>query len=184
MAQAADNFSDILLPGEAVLATLGGPGPTAERAFGPERSWFQVAVTPTRLLMVRMVQSQVTLQYTPQQRLAAGKELTRIRRFPRTPASSARLEIYGCGDPIVIYDIDDPNIFPYVEPFLAAWGGAVEGGGELKVRAVDPNYEGPARDNKQLLIFAGAVAAILFLCCGCAGFGGVMRFYVLPYLDS
>ncbi len=184
MPQAPDYFSDILAPGEAVLAHLGGAGPTLERSGGPERVWYQLGVTPTRVLVVRLVQSSMTGTYTPQARLAVGKEFVRIRRFPRTPASAAHLEILGVGDPITLVDIDDTSVFPFIEPFLAAWGGRVEGGGVVVARERDPydQIQAPLEGTK-LLYAIIAILVIGWFCCGCAGLGVVVNQWLIPALS-
>lgn len=176
MSQAPDYFSDILAPGEVVLAHLGGAGPVVERPNGPERVWYQLGVTGARVLVVKLVQSAMTGTYAPQARLAVGKEFVAIRRFPRTSASPAHLEIRGAGDPITIVDIDDKTVFPFVEPFLAAWGGQVEGAGVVVPREREPDdYHPPSVENTKLLYAVIAILAILWACCGCAGLGLAIR---------
>lgn len=171
MAQAPDYFSDMLAPGEDLLATLGGAGPAIEKKRGsPEQVWFQLAITHHRLLVVKLVMSPLTGSYAPVARLAADKSTLRFRRFPRTPASPARLEIVGAGDPIQVVDIDDEKIFPYVEPFLAAWGGPVDGAGAVVARARDPYTEGPPVEGIKVLYTVLALVVLGWLCCGCSGF--------------
>ena len=180
MTQAPDYFSDILGPGEEIVAQLAGPGPTVERPRGPERCWFQLAVTPGRVLVVKLVQSALTGAYTPQARLAAGKEFVRIRRFPRTSLRGAHLEILGFGDMIDVCDIDDPTVFPFVEPFIAAWGGRIEGAGELVTAQKDPYDEVRAPlEGIKLMYVAIAIVVIFWFCCGCAGLGFVVKNYLL-----
>ena len=182
MAQAPDYFSDMLGPGEVLMATLGGPGPTVERKLGQDKTWFQLAFTQSRLLMVKLVQGPMGGSYQPTQRLAAPKEFTRIARFPRTPVSPARLEIEGCGDPIHVHDIDDPNIFPYVEPFLVAWGGALQGAGAVAARAHDPYDAAPQTDTGKLLVVVLSGIVLLGFICGCGMLATVVKFYILPNL--
>lgn len=184
MAQAPDYFSDALGPGEQVLAELGGPGPAVERKTGPERVWWQLGVTAGRVLVVKLVQSALTGNYAPQGRWAVGRDFVRIRRFPRTPASAAHLEILGVGEPIHILDIDDPSVFPFVEPFLAAWGGVVEGAGTVKERERDPydSVQAPVEGIK-LMYVAIAVAVILWACCGCSGLAFVVKGWLWPMLE-
>ena len=175
VSQTPDYFSDILLPGEVLVALLGGSGPTVERATGVEHTWFQLGLTGTRLLVVRLVQPPLALNYQPVQRIAVAKELIAIARFPRTPSSVARLEIRGCGDLITLLDIDSEKIFPLVEPFLLAWGGPVDGSGTVAVREADP-YDAPHKtETGKLFLLAGAIAVILWLCCGCSGIGLIVK---------
>lgn len=182
MSQAPDYFSDMLLPGEALVATLGGPGPAVETRQGPERSWYQVGLTAGRFLLVKMVQGPRGGDYQPVSRLAVGREFIRISRFPRTPVSAARLDIQGCGEPFSVVDIDSPQVFPYVEPFLAVWGGSVGGAGTVAERAPEIDYNGPAHENKKLLVVALVGVLLLMTCCGCAGLGVVIKTWVLPAL--
>ena len=182
MAQAPDYFSDILAPGEDLLATLGGPGPAGDKKKGAEQVWYQLALTHHRLLLVKLVTSPLTGAYSPQSRLAADKSALRMRRYPRTPASPARLEILGAGDAIEIVDIDDEKIFPYVEPFLAAWGGPVDGAGQVAVRAHDP-YAAHAKLDSHKLLYTALIACLIgCLCCGGSGVIYGIKAWLLPAL--
>ncbi len=176
MSQSADWFSDLLEPGEVITATLGGPGPA-----DPRRSddvWLQLAWTPRRLLVVRLVGKGGA--YRPSRQFALPRQGLLLHRFPRTPRSAARLEVQGHGQHLQVLNIDDPSIFPYLEPFLVAWGGAVSGGGDLQVAERDPyETEGEADTNKLLLV-AGLGVALVALCCGCSSLVTLVRFYVLP----
>lgn len=177
MSQTPDYFSDILLPGEVLLAILGGPGPPAERADGTERCWYQLGLTGGRLLIVKLVQTPIALNYQPVQRVAVAREFVKIGRYPRTKISAARLVVQGAGDPISVFDIDSEKIFPYVEPFLLAWGGPVDGAGELAVVPEDP-YDAPDKtETGKLFLVAGVVGVILWACCGCSGIGLIVKNY-------
>ena len=179
MSGGPDYFSDMLAPGEDILATLGGPGPTVERKKGaPEHTWFQLALTYHRLLVVKLTMSPLTGGYAPTARLAADKSTLRVRRYPRTPASPARLEIVGAGDPIQVVDIDDEKIFPYLDPFLAAWGGPVDGAGIVAARAADPYAAGPAVEGMKVFYTVLVLATLAWLCMGCAGVISVVRAFL------
>jgi hypothetical protein len=182
MAGTQDYFSDMLAPGEQVVAGLGAPGPIVERRVGQELVWYQLGVSQLRLLAVKLVQGPLGDGYKPVARWAVGREFVRIARFPRTPRSAARLEISGLPEPIVAMNIDEPAIFPHVEPFLLAWGGVVEGAGELAAHARDPLDDEPATDTRKLLVLVGAGLALMMACCGCAGLGAAVRTWVLPQL--
>lgn len=182
MSQTPDYFSDMLLPGEALVATLGGPGPAVETRQGPERSWYQIGLTPTRFLLVKMVQGPRGGDYQPVARLASGREFIRINRFPRTPSSAARLDIAGCGDPFSLVDIDSPQVFPYVEPFLATWGGPVGGAGNVAQREAAIDYTAPSTEGGKLLLVALVSFGLLWTCCGCAGLIGMIKAWILPAL--
>ena len=179
MSGAPDYFSDMVAPGEDVLATLGGAGPTVEKKKGsPEHTWFQLALTHHRLLVVKLVMSPLTGSYAPTARLAADKSTLRFRRYPRTPASPARLEIVGAGDPIQVVDIDDEKIFPFMEPFLAAWGGPVDGAGIVAARRADPVSSGPPVEGMKVFYTALVLATLAWLCMGCAGVISVARAFL------
>lgn len=157
----------MLGPGEQIQATIGGPGPSIQRPMGEERVWYQLAVTDTRVLAVRLVQGPVGGSYQPAARLATGKSFLRVRRFPRTSRSTARLELEGFGEDVTLVDIDDSKVFPYVEPFLAAWGGVVEGAGQVQQRAPDPIVDATPRPNRKMLL--AVVAAGFVMVGGCCG---------------
>jgi len=178
MADNADYFSDLLAPGEAIVASIAGPGPAVQRRVGEEQVWYQLAVTPTRLLVVRLVKGPMGTTYQPANRFAVDKHYIRVARFPRTHISHARLTITGAGDRVELLDIDDPTIFPTVEPFLVAWGGTVEGGGQVHMAELDPEAEA-RHDTRKLLIVMGVGLGLMILCCGCSSLIGLIRAYLL-----
>ena len=174
-----DYFSDLLLAGESVVATIGGPGPAKQQMTGEHRSWYQLGMTETRLLVIRLVQPPLASRYQPTHRYAVTKQAVTISRFPKTPRSPARLHIIGAGEPIDLIGIDDPTIYPLVEPFLQAWGGAVGGGGQLHVAEHDP-FDADARtDTRKLLIVVGVCLGMAAFCCGCSAFAAILRTLVL-----
>jgi hypothetical protein len=161
----ADPFDALLSPGEVVLAVLSGPGPVD----GQNASWFQLAWTPGRLLVVRSVRGPLSTSFAPAQRFAASRMGLRVSRFPRTPGGAARLEVEGAGMPISVVGIDESTIFAQVEPFLAAWGGPVQGAGEIRVVRADPYAADPSTDTRKLLMVMGVCLGMVVLCCGCSG---------------
>lgn len=175
MSEAADWFSDLLEPGEAIRATLGGPGPAGQRG---EEVWFQLAWTDRRLLVVRLVGKAGS--FRPARQYGLPRQGLFISRFPRTPRSAARLEIQGHGQHVQVLQIDDPAIFPYLEPFLVAWGGPVSGGGQLQVAERDPYEAEGESDTRKLLAVAGVGVALVAVCCGCSSLITLLRFYILP----
>ena len=178
-----DYFSDLLLADETVVASIGGPGPAKQQMTGEHRSWFQLAITQTRLLVVRLVQPPLSSRYQPTHRYAVPKQAVQISRFPLTPRSAARLHIEGAGEPIDLYGIEDPATYPMVEPFLQAWGGVVGGGGELRVSAADP-FDADARtDSRKLFAVVGVCLAMAAFCCGCSAIATVVRTLMLEALD-
>ena len=155
----------------------GDDGRGRHRGVGVERTWWQVALTDQRLLVIRMRQSAGTDRWEVLARLAGARSNLVIAHYPRTKADTARLTIDGCGDRIVLIDVDKPPQIQQVQAFLAAWGGPVAGAESVAREEVDA-YHGDGKDQKTLLYVAGAMLAMFVLCCGCVGISGVLR-YVL-----
>lgn len=166
-ADAPDLFADLLQPGESVLATMAGGAPPRPNGA---RVWVQLGLTQGRLLAIVLVQAPHGGAWQPVARHVGDRRALRLLRYPRTPAAAARLEVLGLPDKLVLLDIDDPAVFPWLEPFLAAWGGPVEGAGVVHQRQVEaPVQEGGGPDPKLLLAVAGGLLALVALCCGCSG---------------
>lgn len=156
MSGPTDYFTDLVLEGEAVLATLAGAGPDG-------KTWIQLGVTPFRMVAVKLVQNE-SGEYKPALRQVVQKDAVRIRRFPRSQVGKARIEVWGFQkDPLVVVDVDDPTIFPSVEPFLDAWGGFVDGTPSF-TRSRDPNQL--VERSTRLYWVAGAFV-LACVSCGC-----------------
>jgi len=171
----SDSFADLLAPGEAVVAAVAGPGPS--RVDGT-RTWVQLALSSARVLAVVLRKGPEGGSWQPVSQLAAARSQVRLARFPGSPGAAARLEVTGLPEPLVLRDIDDPAVFPDLEPFLAAWGqdalGAPIGGpGSVHERARE---EGPARNTSSRLpmAIAGGVLAVAAMGCACAGLAGLV----------
>jgi hypothetical protein len=166
-----DYFTDLVLEGEPLLATLAGAG-----ADG--KSWIQLGVTPFRMVAVKLVQNE-SGEYKPALRQVLQKDQVRIRRFPRSQASQARIEFWGFQkDPLVVVDVDDPTIFPSVEPFLEAWGGFVDGTPSF-TRSRDPNQ--PIVRSVQLKWVVAGVFGLAVFSCGClSALAVAVRYLVQP----
>ncbi len=167
-----DPFQDQLLPDEALYATMAAGGPP--RANGA-RVWIQLGLTGQRVLAVVMVQAPHGGAWQPVAQHAAPRSSVRIARYPRTPSSSARLEVHGLPEELVLLDIDDPSVFPWLEPFLSAWGAPVDGAGTVKPRPAQAELQTDASPDTRLLI--GAAVGLLVLvvfCCGCSGLIGML----------
>ncbi len=161
-----DYFADLLQPGESVMAAIGAAGPDDSGSAGG-KVWWQLAWTADRLLVVELAAR--GRGWEPVSRFAAPRAAVRVARYPRTDASSARLEIDAAGRRVVLLDIDGPQVFPLVEPFLAAWGGPVEGAGIIHAQAVDPLDEEAAHDTRKLLMVVALSLLLVAGCCGCSG---------------
>jgi len=167
-------FTELLQPGETVLAHLAGEGRRAERGNGMERTWWHVALTRERMLVIQMRAAPGVDRWEMINRLASYRSNLRFSHFPRVGGENARLTIEGCGEPIVFIDVDRPPVLQQVAPFLAAWGGPVRGG--ESVAHVDPDAQNDnSADTKKFLLAAGVLAALFFVCCGCLGVAGVLR---------
>lgn len=171
-ADPSDLFADLLQPGETVVSTMAGPG--APKPNGA-RVWIQLGLTASRLLAVVMVQAPHGGAWQPVARHAVARSQAHVARFPRTPTSAARLEVSGLPEPLTLLDIDDPSVFPWLEPFLAAWGGPVEGAGVVHQRPQQAEVAEAAAPNTRLLLaVAGGLLALTALCCGCSGLLSVL----------
>ena len=170
MSGAPDYFSDLVLEGEPVVATLAGAGPDG-------KTWIQLGVTPFRMVAVKLVQNE-SGEYKPALRQVVQKDAVRIRRFPRSQVGKARIEVWGFQkDPLVVVDVDDPAIFPSVEPFLEAWGGFVDGTPSF-TRSRDPNQ---AIERSTRLYWVAGAVALAVLSCGCLSTLAVaLRYWVGP----
>lgn len=166
-ADAPDLFADLLLPGETVLASVAAAGPP--RPDGA-RVWQQLALTAERLLVVILVQAPHGGAWQPVGRHAAPRGAVRLARYPRTPGAAARVEVHGLPEALVLVDVDDPAVFPWLEPFLAAWGGPIEGAGNVTARPSLPEpVQGQGPDPKLLMAIAGGMLALALMCLGCSG---------------
>jgi hypothetical protein len=171
---AAGTFSDMLAPGETILAELAGEGRRIETVNGMERTWWQVALTPGRLLVIRMRAAPGVDRWDLVGRVAAPRGNLRFSHFPRAGADGARLTIEGVGEPIVFLDVDRGALVGQVQVFLAAWGGPVRGG--ESVARVDPDAENAnSADTRKFLVAAGVLLLLFVLCCGCLGLAGALR---------
>lgn len=171
---AVNTFTDMLAPGERILAELAGEGRRIETVNGMERTWWHVALTESRLLVIRMRAAPGLDRWDLVGRVAAPRGNLAFSHFPRVGGDTARLTIEGVGEPIVFIDVDRGPLVPQVQAFLGAWGGPVRGA-ETLVR-VDRDAENDnGADTKKFLIAAGALLGFFLLCCGCLGIGGVLR---------
>ena len=165
-----DYFSDLLEDGEQISSTVAGPGtPNAG-----DETWYQLATTAKRILSVTL-QKNALGNFQPIQRLAAQKSDVHVNRFTNTDPGGARLEILGLAEPITIVDIDRPDIFPMVEPFIVAWGGRLGGTGSTPPSQIA--IAGTPIDEKKLMMIGIALLGITIFFCACAGIlGSVIAF--------
>ena len=165
-----DYFSDLLENGEQISSTVAGPGaPNA----GIE-TWYQLATTENRILSVTL-QKNALGNFQPVQRLVAPKTAVQINRFTNIDPAGARLEVMGLEETITIVEIDRPDIFPMVEPFIVAWGGRLGGTGSTPPAQV--TIAGTPIDEKTLVMLAIALLGITIFFCACAGaLGSVIAF--------
>ena len=166
MTSQIDYFSDMLEPEEPMVAVLGGPG-APDSDLGA--IWYQAAVTPRRMLIVQLAQGGLQSSYQPTRRMVLDKAAVQVARYPRTDQSAARLEITGFEVPVTIIDIDRPDLFALVEPFIVAWGGRLEGAGTIRQNTVLEDPAGPDIDTGKLLLIGGLFVGLFMTCCGCSG---------------
>lgn len=176
----SDPLAELLLPHEQVLASLGCQGPPQPDG---RPTWSQMALTQGRLLMVILAQDYAGNWLVAHQG-TADRTQARIGQFPRTPNTTARLEVYGFPVPLVFVDIDSPEVHPMVQGFLATWGQPVVGIAEVMLKTPDatPN-EGENTDSKTLLWVMLAGVGFMVLCCGCGSLLAVLR-NLLPQLGN
>ena len=165
-----DYFSDLLEDGEQISSTVAGPGAPN---VGVE-TWYQLATTQDRVLSV-ILQKNALGNFQPVHRLSAQKAAVQMNRFNSTDPGGARLEIMGLEEIITIVEIDRPDIFPLVEPFIVAWGGRLGGSGSSPPPTV--TIAGTPIDEKKLMMIGIALLGITIFFCACAGIlGSVIAF--------
>jgi hypothetical protein len=123
-----DVFSDVLEPGEKIRAMLGAP---RQSPPGEPRGWVQVGLTEHRVLIADVLRGGKNDELVIGERIAVLLESVSLERHPRTANSPARLELRGIEAPLVLVDMDRPDLFVQIRPFLAAWSGPVGGTGPI-----------------------------------------------------
>ena len=170
MSSHLDYFSDLLEDGEQIRSTVAGP--CAPEPGG--ESWVQLATTDSQVLVVKLQKGPLG-NYQPIHRMAAPITAVQIARYPKTDQSVARLEITGLEIPITMVDIDRPDIFPLVEPFIVSWGGRLGGAGTVQPK--NPFQQTATIDEKKLVMIAIGLLGITIFFCACAGIlGSVIAF--------
>jgi len=176
MSNQFDYFSDLLDSGESVRATLAGPGPDAAGLA----VWHQVAVTETRLLAVEL-RATATGSWRPNQRTAAPLSRIQMERHQRTTEAPARLVIHGLEHPLTVTHIDQPDVFPMVEPLIVAWGGRLGGTGTerpVPTPAIPPappaSPAATATTNQRTLLIVLGCIGLMIAGCATAGCLGVI----------
>ena len=165
-----DYFSDLLEDGEQITSVVAGPG----APIGSAGTWYQLATTESRILSVSL-QKNALGNFQPVQRLSANKTAVQINRFSPTDAGGARLEVIGLDEAITVVDIERPDIFPLVEPFIVAWGGRLGGTGSTAPSPV--RIAGTPVNEKKLMMIGIALLGVTIFFCGCAGIlGGVIAY--------
>ena len=173
----SDVFQDMLVGEETLGAMLGAPGPTENGLH----VWWQVALTQFRVLVVRLETPIGQQNWVTSKRWAKNRISVQIAQFPRTPESLARLELLGFPGPVVLTEIDQPDVHPHLGPFLTAWGQPVGGTDSVPVRHDPPPVEEQESktDNSKLLMLGGAGCGFIAFCCGCGSFLALIRDQIL-----
>jgi hypothetical protein len=161
-----------MLVGEEVLgAMLGAPGPTENG----RHSWWQVALTQFRVLVVKLETPVGQQKWVTAERWAKNRIAVQIVQFPRTPDSMARMELLGFPGPVVLTEIDQPDVHPHLGPFIASWGQPVGGTDSVPVHTPVPTPPEGETDNRKLMMLGGAGCGLLIFCCGCGSVLAVLR---------
>ncbi len=165
-----DYFSDLLEDGEQISSVVAGPGAPNASAD----TWYQLATTESRILAVTL-QKNALGNFQPVLRLSAKKTTIQLNRFSSTDPGGARLEVIGLDEAITVVDIDRPDIFPLIEPFIVAWGGRLGGTGSTPPQHI--TFAGTPVNEKKLMMIGVVLLGITVFFCGCAGILGSVLAY-------
>lgn len=169
-----DVFLEMLVGDEAIVGGVGAPGPRRDH----RTAWIQVALTPYRVLVARMAQNPAG--WVVEERLAANLDAVQVHQYPHTPGAPARLELRGFQQPVVLLEIDRPDLNPQLDPFLKAWGRPITGVQRIPVRdpaslAPQPKVLGADPDTLKMLAVVGVGIGLVGLCCGCGSLLVLLR---------
>lgn len=154
----------MLVGSEQIVAVLGAPGTLLDKKL----TWWQVALTEYRVLVVRMSSDAGEVWHT-ESRWAKDRPAVQIAQYPRAADAKARMEFRGFPEHVVLMEIDQPDVHPHLAPFLHAWGAPVEGSPSIPISTDGPKAD-EGKTDQQKLMFA-VIGGLLFivLCCGCGG---------------
>jgi len=156
MSEQSDHFSDLLTPGEVITGVIAGAGPVPAGAGAAP--WFQLAWTHERLLVVRL--EVVGGAWRPAHRTAVARVAVSLTRTARTSTGAAQLNIVAAelpGGGVTMVDIDGPELVPQLDPFLAAWGGPVDGAAGARPEPTAPGIASAGRlpaERRKILVMA------------------------------
>lgn len=169
----------MLVGNERIVAVLGAPGPT----IGKTSTWWQVALTEYRILVVRMSSDEGQTWHT-EGRWAKDRDAVAIGQYPRTAESRARMEIRGFPEHVVLMEIDQPDVHPHLAPFLAQWGAPVDGSASIPISTDGPKADEGKTDQQRLMALIIGGMAFIVLCCGCGSALVFMRDTLLGLLNG
>jgi len=135
-----DAFGDVLEPGEKILVSLGAP---REGPEGKRLGWVHVGLTEERFLVAEISRIPMREEFIVGARHAISRDQVSLVRHPRSASRSAHLVITGMEQPLILVDLDRPELFTQLRPFFSAWGGEIAGPGPISLR-MDGNSEAPA----------------------------------------
>ncbi|MFZ5481619.1 MAG: hypothetical protein ACOZNI_32955 [Myxococcota bacterium] len=167
-------FQDLLAPGEPIVAQLSGAC--------ADGTWAQLALTPQRLLVVKMRSTPKSERWEVLARLHGPRNAVRFTNFPRTTGIDARLALDGVGERIVFTQVDQAPLVQQVQAFLGAWGGTVVGGDTVATPEVDAYNAASAEEKNMVLYVVGGAGGLFLLCCGCTGVATLLRFAASMFL--
>jgi hypothetical protein len=134
-------FADVLCAKEKILVSLGAPRESPE---GDSLGWAHIALTEDRVLLAEIARDPRTKEIRVGTRVALPRDGATLERYARTEGGPARLVIRGFAEPVILVDLDRPELFAQLYPFLAAWPGTVGGSGPIRLR-FDPALDSEAR---------------------------------------
>lgn len=160
-----DPFQDALVGDEQIYVVASGPG----HAEGVVNVWWQVALTQYRVLVARFDAHGPGGAWNLTERMALQRSQVHLGQYPRTPTSQARVELSGFPKPVVLLDVDRPDLNPAVQTLVGWWGQPISGVPTIAPREPETTLnEGGNPETKKLLWLAAACLGILVLCCGCS----------------
>ncbi|MBK9368981.1 MAG: hypothetical protein IPN01_22230 [Deltaproteobacteria bacterium] len=167
-------FADMLVGEEAITATAGAPGATLPDGA---QVWWQLALTPYRLLVARLVQR--PKGWVVEARHAATRQAVKIAQFP-APTPPRRAWRWAASPRAWCSWTWTAWTFTPSSPALDRLGPARHRRGGLAHLHPKVEAEGSDVDTKKLLILAAVCFALLVMCCGCGGFLVVARDFLWP----
>ena len=152
-----DAFREVIPVDEKILAVLGAP---RQDENGQAMGWVHLALTEKQLWVVDVNRDLVGGQIRYAHHREFDRRILRLSRHPRTSMTSARIEIQGMEESLFLVDLDQPDLFVQLRPFLAAWGSPVDGDGPISL--ISPSLWRSDLRPRSSRIRPGIVPGLLF----------------------